>query len=72
MYSNFTEAIRRKFEEAWLAGETKGKYEGILEGKLEDARKMLAKQLPEDLIMEITNLSREQLDELKAELKNKQ
>ncbi|HHZ20443.1 MAG TPA: hypothetical protein GX391_08065, partial [Firmicutes bacterium] len=55
MYSNFTEAIRRKFEEAWLAGETKGKYEGILEGKLEDARKMLAKQLPEDLIMEITN-----------------
>lgn len=68
MYSNFTEAIRRKFEEALLVGETKGKYEG----KLEDAQRMLDENLPEDLIMRITGLTQEQINELKAEHSERQ
>lgn len=35
--------------------------EGIIEGKLEDARKMLEKGLDIELILEITGLPREQV-----------
>jgi hypothetical protein len=37
------------------------KAEGVMEGKLDDARKMLTKQMPEDLITEITGISKEEL-----------
>jgi predicted transposase/invertase (TIGR01784 family) len=48
-----------------LAGEAKGKAEGILEAKLEDAKKMLAKNIPENLIIEITGLSPDQIRQIK-------
>jgi predicted transposase/invertase (TIGR01784 family) len=48
------------------AGIIKGEAAGIIKGKLETARKMLAKSLPNDLIMELTGLT---LDEI-AKLKN--
>ncbi len=44
-----------------------GEAEGITKGKLDDARRMLSRNLPEDLIIDITGLSREQIAKLKAE-----
>jgi predicted transposase/invertase (TIGR01784 family) len=49
---------------------TGARAEGKAEGKLEDARKMLAKQMPEELITEITGISREELEKLKTGEKN--
>ena len=52
--------------EGWAEGEA----EGILKGKLEAARKMLVKQMPEELIIEITGITGEELRKLKFEEKN--
>jgi len=60
---NLEHTIREMKEEAILAG----KAEGILEGKLDDARKMLAKNVSNDLIAEFTGLSLEQIKILKCE-----
>lgn len=49
-------------------GLAEGEAEGIIKGKLEDARKMLAKQMPEELITEITGISQEELRKLKLEV----
>ncbi len=49
---------------------TGARAEGIMEGKLEAARKMLAKQMPEELIIEITGISLEELRKLNGEEKN--
>ena len=54
---NLEHAIREMKEEAIV--------EGILEGKLDDARKMLAKNVSEELISEFTGLSMEQIKKLK-------
>ncbi len=52
--------------EGHAIGKAEGEAEGIIKGKLEAARQMLAKNLPEDLIIEITGLTPEQLAALKA------
>jgi predicted transposase/invertase (TIGR01784 family) len=49
---------------------TGARAEGRYEGKLEDARKMLSKNMPEELITEITGISPEELRKLKAGAKN--
>jgi hypothetical protein len=67
MVYNFEQTMREMREEAMLAGQTQGK----LEGKLEDAQKMLVKGLTEELIMEITGLQPDQIKELKAALPRK-
>lgn len=45
-----------------------GKAQGIMQGKIEDAKRMLAKDLPLELIAEITGLSEETIIQLKTEL----
>ncbi|MCL6592114.1 MAG: Rpn family recombination-promoting nuclease/putative transposase [Firmicutes bacterium] len=55
--------IEKIIEEGLMAG----KMEGILEGKMEDAKKMMTKNMPEDLIIEITGLSVEQIRKIKSE-----
>jgi predicted transposase/invertase (TIGR01784 family) len=71
MISNMGETLRKMYEDAktegLLAGEAKGKAEGILEANFENAKKMLAKNLPEDLIIEITGLSPEQIRQIKKD-----
>lgn len=64
---NLEHAIREMKEEAIMAGKAEGKEEGILEGKLETARKMLARNVSLDLIVEFTGLSLEQIKKLKEE-----
>ena len=44
------------------------KLDGKIEGKMEDAKKMMAKNMPEDLIVEITGLPLEQIQKIKLEL----
>jgi predicted transposase/invertase (TIGR01784 family) len=51
-------------------GEADGIIKGKLEEKLDTARKMLSKQMPEALITEITGISPEVLRKLKAGVKN--
>ena len=46
-------------------GLVEGEAGGILKGKLDAARKMLFKQMPEELITEITGVSLEELKKLK-------
>ena len=43
----------------------RGRRAGIKEAKKEDARKMLQKKLPIEMIIEITGLTKEQLEKLK-------
>ena len=52
-----------------LKGELKGKLEGKLEGKIEDARKMLQKGLSIEDILDITELTMDDL--IKAGIVNK-
>ncbi len=61
---NLEHAIREMKEEAIMAG----KAEGILEDKLETARKMLAKKMADDLIVEITGLTLEQIRQIKNDM----
>ena len=49
-------------------GHLEGKKEGKKEGKIETAQAMLAKGMEIELIAEITELSQEQLLQLKAQL----
>ena len=58
----------RFFQNGLREGEQKGKQEGLLEGRIEAAKAMLAKGMEMTLISEITNLSKEQLLQLKEEL----
>jgi predicted transposase/invertase (TIGR01784 family) len=48
-------------------GREQGKLEGKLEGKAEVAKKMLAKNISIDEIVEITELTREQVEKLKKQ-----
>ena len=76
MVTNMEQTLGRMYEEGKLeglmAGEAKGKAEGkaegILEGKMKDARKMLAKNMDEDLVADITELPLEQIKKLEAEI----
>ncbi|HEL2055547.1 TPA: hypothetical protein ACGO97_001473 [Streptococcus suis] len=49
-------------------GQEEGRLEGRLEGQAEIARQMLAKHFSDELIMELTGLSQEDLDGLKEDL----
>lgn len=57
MVYNFEQTIRDMKNEALLTGQ--------MQGKLEDARKMLDKNMPEELISEITGISIDQIRKLK-------
>jgi predicted transposase/invertase (TIGR01784 family) len=48
-------------------GKMEGKLEGKLEGKAEVAKKMLAKKISIDEIVELTELTREQVEKLKKQ-----
>ena len=61
MISNVTEVIRK----SRMEGIVEGKREGVMEGKMGTAKNMLAKNLPEELIVEVTGLSLEQIEALK-------
>jgi predicted transposase/invertase (TIGR01784 family) len=65
MISNMGETLRKMYEDAKTEGLLAGEVKGKAEAKLEDAKKMLAKNLPEDLIIEITGLSPEQIRQIK-------
>ena len=52
---------RMDYESGLAASHAKGVEEGIEQGKLEDARSMKAKNLPIELITEITGLTSEQV-----------
>ena len=54
--------------EGHLEGKKEGHLEGKREGKIETAQAMLAKGMEIGLIAEITELSQEQLLQLKAQL----
>ena len=56
---------RRDFESAIIHSERRGKLEGLLEGKREVARSMLANAMPLDLISKLTGLSVEEIDALR-------
>jgi predicted transposase/invertase (TIGR01784 family) len=60
MVTNMEQTLGRMYEE--------GIEEGILEGKMKDARKMLAKNLSEDFIADITELPLEEIKKLKSEI----
>ena len=76
MVTNMEQTLGRMYEEGKLEGlmagkaegKAEGKEEGILEGKMKDARKMLAKNMDEDLVADITELPLEEIKRLKAEI----
>ena len=47
-----------------------GKNDGIQFEKRETAKKMLAKKMPIDVIIEITGLSKEEIENIKKGIKN--
>ena len=59
---------RQIFQNGLLEGKQEGRIEGKIEGKIEAAQAMLAKGMEITLIAEITNLSEEQLLQLKDRL----
>jgi predicted transposase/invertase (TIGR01784 family) len=60
MVTNIEKIIENLYEE--------GKNDGLMAGKMDDAKKMLAKNMSEDLIIEITGLPVEQIRKIKSEL----
>ena len=72
----FQNGLREGEQKGRIEGEQKGriegKQEGRIEGKIEAAKAMLAKGMEITLISEITNLSEEQLSQLKDELSSRE
>jgi len=64
MVTNMEKIIGSMYEE----GKNEGLMAGELKGKMDDAKKMLAKNMPEDLIIEITGLPVAQIRKIKSEL----
>jgi predicted transposase/invertase (TIGR01784 family) len=62
MTKNFTEGM----EQGEIKGRVEGKIEGIEQGKVEIAKKMLAKNKTMEEIIELTELSYEQIEKLKT------
>jgi predicted transposase/invertase (TIGR01784 family) len=60
MVTNMEQTLGRMYEEGIL--------EGIMAGKMKDARKMLTMDMSEDLIAKITELPLEEIKKLKAEI----
>ena len=63
------EAIKREMRETGLAegraeGRTEGKQEGERQKQIEIAKKMKEKKIPEEQIMEITGLTKEELNNI--------
>ena len=56
------EAKRDGREEGLVTGRKEGKIEGRKEAKLEDAKKMLEKKIPIETIVEITGLTRDEIE----------
>jgi predicted transposase/invertase (TIGR01784 family) len=61
MISNMGETLRKMYEDA----KTEGLIAGEAKANFENAKKMLAKNIPEDLIIEITGLSPDQIRQMK-------
>lgn len=55
---------RRDYEQCMYEAERNGRKEGKIEGKLEDAQKMIEKGIDIETILEITGLSKEELDKI--------
>jgi predicted transposase/invertase (TIGR01784 family) len=64
MVTNMEKIIGSMYEE----GKNEGLIAGELKGKMDDAKKMLAENLSEDLIIKITGLPVEQIRKIKSEL----
>ena len=68
---------QEKYFAGFHEGETKGKLEGRIEGKLEGkletqtliVKNLLNNSIPDDIILKSTNISIEELDNIKKELK---
>lgn len=56
--------LREKWEMDWNSSMDYSKKEGIKEGKKEDARKMKEKNIPIETIIEITGLTKEEIEKL--------
>jgi predicted transposase/invertase (TIGR01784 family) len=57
--------IKNSVDTAWEEGEQKGLEKGRIEGKLETARNLLRNNVPIDIIVDSTGLSKEEIEELK-------
>ena len=60
---------REKFQRDQISLVNSTKKEGKIEGKIEDAKKMILKGLNVELILDITGLSIEEIENIKKELK---
>lgn len=73
--SNIEGAKEKGREEGKAEGKVEGKAEGKMEGKSEEKKRialeMLKKNMEEEIIKEITQLTEEELEKIKNELKNK-
>ncbi len=63
--------LREKWERDWNIGMNSAKEEGTKKGKEEVAIKMLEKNIEEKIIAEVTNLSIEEIEKIKEEIKYK-
>ena len=52
--------LKNRMAVSFVRGEKRGKEDGIIEGKIQDAKNMLKKNMDIDLIEEITGLKREE------------
>ena len=57
-------AIKKGYNQGWEKGMEKGMEKGVAKGHIEDARRMKAKNYSVDDIVEITGLSRKEIEEL--------
>ena len=60
-------------EEAYYTGLQEGEDKGIIQGKLETqtliVKNLLFNSIPDDIIIKSTNISKEELDNIKKEIK---
>ena len=63
--------LREKWERDWNSGMHSAKEEGAKKGKEEVAIKMLEEGIDEKIILKVTNLSIEEIEKIKKEIKYK-
>ncbi|HEX3044946.1 MAG TPA: hypothetical protein VHY08_09325 [Bacillota bacterium] len=71
MISNMGRNLQRYYDEAIIKGKSEGLREGVKEGEMKTARRMLTRGVAVEIIVDYTGLTVEEIEKLKLELEKK-
>ena len=67
--TNMCEAIRQMVDEGIMLGEKRGEKQGSMNEKLAIARRLLELKMPEEQVISVTKLTKQEVEELSKTIK---